>query len=314
MGSAYALITAAKNEEAYIHQTLQSVVNQTQLPKIWIIISDGSTDHTDEFVMDFSRKYDFIRLLRFDNQGARTFSSKVFALNGGYEFIKKTEFEFVGFLDADISFDFDYYEKLLKIFKARPGLGIVGGEILEYQSGRFQPRFGNSESDVGGAIQFFRRQYYEDIGSRFIPLQYGGYDFVANRMARKKGWEVQSVLGLPVFHHRRTGTAGMSLWRTRFQEGRITSSSCSFSGACERLAVVGKRKKPAAGPSACCESGRTVRHLPSRYDQLQHRPPARNRRFGAMLLGTRSYERCLRRDDFQQTSATAGHFRDQCEL
>ena len=219
MGSAYALITAAKNEEAYIHQTLQSVVNQTRLPKIWIIISDGSTDHTDEFVMDCSRKYDFIRLLRFDNQGARTFSSKVFALNGGYEFIKKTEFEFVGFLDADISFDSDYCEKLLKIFKARPGLGIVGGEILEYQSGRFQPRFGNSESDVAGATQFFRRQCYEDIGSRFVPLQYGGYDFVANVMARKKGWEVQSVSGLPVFHHRRTGAAGMSLWRTRFREG-----------------------------------------------------------------------------------------------
>ena len=85
---AYALITAAKNEESYIRDTLESVVKQTQLPKIWIIVSDGSTDRTDELVTDFARNHRFIRLLRLDNQAVRSFSSKVFAANAGYDAIR----------------------------------------------------------------------------------------------------------------------------------------------------------------------------------------------------------------------------------
>ena len=49
----YVLITPAHNEATFIEKTLQSVVAQTILPKRWIIVSDGSTDATDELV----RKY-----------------------------------------------------------------------------------------------------------------------------------------------------------------------------------------------------------------------------------------------------------------
>ena len=215
----YALITAARNEQSYIRQVLQSVVNQTQLPRIWVIVSDGSSDRTDEFVMEFAKDYDFIRLLRRDNGSMRAFSSQAFASNEGYDSIKHMEFDFVGFLDADISLKASYYETLHSLLKANPQIGIAGGEILEHHSGRFQPRFGNSEDSVAGAIQFFRRQCFEDIGSRFIPLQYGGHDAVAVEMARKKGWGVRSFLGLAVFHHRPTGTAGTTLRRARFRQG-----------------------------------------------------------------------------------------------
>ena len=215
----YALITAAKNEQSYIRQILQSVVNQTQLPRIWVIVSDASTDLTDEFVLEFARDYDFIRLLRLNNKGTRAFSRQAFAFNAGYDSIKHMEFDFVGFLDADISLNAGYYETLLGIFKAHPRLGIAGGEILEYHSGRFQPRFGNASDCVAGAIQLFRRQCVEGIGGRFIPLQYGGHDSVAGEMARKTGWEIRSFPGLRVFHHRPTGTAGTALWRARFRQG-----------------------------------------------------------------------------------------------
>ena len=216
----YALITAAKNEQSYIRQVLQSVVNQTHLPVIWLIVSDRSTDRTDGFVMEFARDYDFIRLLRLDNEGTRAFSSQAFASNAGYDCIKHMKFDFVGFLDADISFNVRYYESVLAEFEAHPRLGIAGGEILEYQSGRFQPRFGNAEDSVAGAIQLFRRRCFEDIGGRFIQLQYGGHDSVAIEMAKKEGWDVRSFPGLRVFHHRPTGTAGTTPGRARFRQGR----------------------------------------------------------------------------------------------
>src|SRR2546429_3284509 len=86
------------------------------------------------------------------------------------------EFDFVGFLDADITFHTGYYEELLAIFLANPRLGVAAGDVLERRSGRFQRRFGNTEDDVPGAIQFFRRRCYEDIGSQLTPLLYGGQD------------------------------------------------------------------------------------------------------------------------------------------
>src|SRR5438876_1085457 len=140
----YVLVTAAKNEEAFVGQALQSVVDQTRLPRIWVIVSDGSTDRTDEVVIDFARRYDFIRLIRLADQGARLFSSQAFACNIGYDSVKHTEFDFVGFLDADITLDADYYEKVIERFNADPRLGVAAGQVVEYRSGRFEERFGNS--------------------------------------------------------------------------------------------------------------------------------------------------------------------------
>jgi hypothetical protein len=46
----YALITAARNEAAFIRLTIESVISQTIRPAKWVIVSDGSTDATNELV------------------------------------------------------------------------------------------------------------------------------------------------------------------------------------------------------------------------------------------------------------------------
>lgn len=46
----YVLVTPARNEEAFIEQVIQSVLAQSVLPLKWAIVSDGSTDRTDEIV------------------------------------------------------------------------------------------------------------------------------------------------------------------------------------------------------------------------------------------------------------------------
>ena len=45
---AYVLITPARNEAQFIELTLRSMVAQTALPLRWVIVSDGSTDETDD--------------------------------------------------------------------------------------------------------------------------------------------------------------------------------------------------------------------------------------------------------------------------
>ena len=51
----YLLITPAQNEEAFLEFTILSVAKQTVRPVRWLIVSDGSTDRTDEIVTRLRR-------------------------------------------------------------------------------------------------------------------------------------------------------------------------------------------------------------------------------------------------------------------
>ena len=215
----YVLVTPAKNEEKYIKNTLNSVTSQTILPKRWIIVSDGSTDGTDGIVTDYCSKYDFIRLLRTDDKKKRDFGSKVMAFRAGTESLSHLEYDFIGNLDADVSFDSHYFESLLKKFHENKQLGVGGGRVLEMKKGVYRAPFGSKERSVPGAIQLFRRKCYEDIGG-FIPLTLGGEDGVAETMARMHNWNVESFSDLKVIHHRSMGLGdGRSILKYRFRGG-----------------------------------------------------------------------------------------------
>ena len=60
----YALITPARNEADYIELTIKSMIAQTHLPLKWVIVSDGSTDQTDELVGKYLDEYKWIELVR----------------------------------------------------------------------------------------------------------------------------------------------------------------------------------------------------------------------------------------------------------
>lgn len=203
----YVLITAAYNEERLIGNTLESVIAQTLLPKRWIIVSDGSTDHTDEIVQRYARKYPFIELYRITEQHARDFGAQVNAINLGYERVRHLEFDFIANLDADISFGPDYYATLTDRLAADETLGMVGGSIFEDHGHGFQPRLSNSVHSVAHAVQLFRRDSFEAIGG-YVPLKYGGPDWVAEIKVRRLGMRVYSFPDLVVLHHRPAASAG----------------------------------------------------------------------------------------------------------
>lgn len=213
----YVLITPARNEEAFIEKTIQAVIAQTVLPKKWVIVSDGSIDRTDEIVNQYAEKHDFISLVRRSGDQERNFGSKVKAFEFGYDRLRELEFDFVGNLDADVSFNSTYYEGVLSEFQDNPQLGLAGGIRYDFHNGRFH-RLPCSRNSVGGPVQLFRRQCYESIGG-YLPLEHGGIDAVAETMARMHGWEVESFPELEVYHYRRTGTASEGVLRARFRSG-----------------------------------------------------------------------------------------------
>lgn len=228
----YALVTAACNEEAYIERTIQSVVAQTLLPQRWTIVSDCSTDRTDEIVQSYTDCHPFIQLVQVREKHARNFAAQVHAINFGCSRLQDCDYQFIGNLDADVSFEPAYFSQLLAKFDDDPRLGLAGGFICEKQGGQFKSRQTNSVRSVAHAVQMFRRECFESIGG-YTALKYGGPDWHGEVMARMHGWRVEAFPQLRVFHHRPTGSADR-LIRYRFWEG-LTDHSFGTSPLFELL-------------------------------------------------------------------------------
>ena len=99
----YVLITPARNEGYYIENTIRSVVSQTLLPQKWIIVSDDSTDQTDDIVMQYAAKHDFIKFVRTETRKDREYGSMAKAVAVGYRQLRKLQFNVIGKIDADSS-------------------------------------------------------------------------------------------------------------------------------------------------------------------------------------------------------------------
>src|SRR5438128_2192301 len=184
----YLLITPARDEAAHIEQTIKSVISQTVRPAKWVIVSDGSTDGTDEIVKRYVRAHEWIELLRMPERKERHFAGKVHAFNAGLARAGHSAYDLIGNLDGDVSFDAGYFEYLLGRFAQNARLGLAGTNYWE-GSLKYDYRFTNIE-DVAGACHLFRRQCFEAIGG-YKPLKRGGIDSVAVLTARMLGWETR---------------------------------------------------------------------------------------------------------------------------
>lgn len=216
-GLSYVLITPARNEEAFIGQTIESVISQTILPEKWVIVSDGSTDRTDEIVTRYLAEYPWIELVRMPEHRDRNFAAKVGCFNAGYEEVKKIKYDIIGNLDADITFDETYFEFLIKKFMEYPKLGVAGTPFVEGSS-HYDYRFTNIEH-VSGACQLFRRECFEEIGG-YIPIKGGGIDWTAVTTARMKGWKTRTFLEKTCLHHRAIGTGTRNPLLVKFDYGK----------------------------------------------------------------------------------------------
>ena len=214
----YVLITPARNEERFITKTLDSVVAQTLLPARWVIVDDGSTDRTTEIIENYAKHYSWIELIHRPQRLDRNFAGKAHAFNAGFEAVRSFPFEVIGNLDADISFERDYFEFLMGKFSEFRGLGVAGTPMREDRYHAIKDSFYN-ENDVFGACQLFRRACFEAVGG-YTPIKWGGIDWVAVRTARLKGWQTRSFSEKFFYHHRRMGATESNTWKARFDYGR----------------------------------------------------------------------------------------------
>lgn len=197
----YALVTPVRNEAENLPRLAASVVGQTRLPSLWVIVDNGSTDETPSIARQLGAGHDWIRVLETPGEVVPTRGAPIVRafLAGLEELVGRPDV--IVKLDADVSFAADYFERLLDAFAADPSLGIASGTCWELEHGAWRARF-STRSHVRGAVRAYRRECLEQV----IPLEQRiGWDGIDEIKAAVRGWSTASLAGLPFFHHRELG-------------------------------------------------------------------------------------------------------------
>jgi biofilm PGA synthesis N-glycosyltransferase PgaC len=213
----YVLITPARNEADFIELTLKSVAAQTAKPVKWVIVDDGSTDGTGDIVTKYAAAHPWIELIQMPERLERHFGGKAAAVNAGRQRVAELQYEVIGNLDADVSFEPDYFEFLMSRFSENPRLGVAGTAFRE-DGASYNYEFVGIEH-VSGMCQMFRRECFEEIGGYQI-IKSGGIDLIAVLSARAKGWETKTFVEKTFIHHRSQGGALHTGLRERIYMGR----------------------------------------------------------------------------------------------
>jgi len=213
----YIVVSPARNEESNIGHTIASMAAQSILPRIWVIVDDGSSDKTPAIVEEATRTYDWIRLIRRPDRGARKQGGGVIeAFYDGYRTVATLDFEFLVKFDSDLSFNENYFEQCLAKFELDPNLGIGGGMICQDDHGQLvceapaDPAF-----HVRGATKIYRKSCWEAIGGL---IQAPGWDTVDELKANMLGWRTYTFTDIPIRHHRYTGSAD-GTWKNQVKFG-----------------------------------------------------------------------------------------------
>ncbi len=216
----YVLVSACRDEAGYIDGLIDAVAAQTVQPFRWVIVDDGSTDGTYERIVARSRTLGFLEPAKMPAGRPRSFSSKVYAVQHGCELVKGPGFLLIGFLDADVRFGPQYYQKLFERFEADARLGLAGGMVVDqYAHRNDRIRSSSEEFHVPGGVQLFRRECFEQVGG-YVPVEVGGEDTIADVMAMMRGWRIRTFPELEVQHLRPEGSGRANVLSRGMRWGR----------------------------------------------------------------------------------------------
>jgi glycosyltransferase involved in cell wall biosynthesis len=209
------VVTPARNEAENLRRLGESLVAQKWRPDAWIVVDNGSTDGTQDVVRELGRSHDWIRLVSIpsDPEPARGRSS-VRAFNAGVMSFEGHP-DLVSGLDADISFEPEYFDVLRMRFQERTRLGIAAGRCYEPSGDGWEP-FHVTYPNLRGASLTFRGECLAQL----LPLE-GRYswDGIVAVRANIRGWETEIVRGLSYFHHRPTGSRDANRFASYAEEG-----------------------------------------------------------------------------------------------
>ncbi|MCG2429563.1 glycosyltransferase [Aequorivita xiaoshiensis] len=196
------IIIPAHNEEAYIGKMLQSIVEQSILPKKVVVVNDASTDDTQKIVDQFIKQYPFIHSVFHNSKALHEPGSKV--VNAFYKGFKTLDshFDIICKFDADLIFPKDYLEKIACIFQKDKSIGMAGGFCYIEKHGKWVLENLTNKDHIRGALKAYRKECFNQIGGLRHTM---GWDTVDELLTQYHGWRIETDPLLHVKHLKPTG-------------------------------------------------------------------------------------------------------------
>ncbi|WP_418602555.1 glycosyltransferase [Hwangdonia sp.] len=196
------IIIPAHNEAPSIKLTLDSLVNQTHLPKKVVVVNDNSTDNTQNIVAAFVEKHPWISLVNASSSNQHLPGSKIInAFYKGYETLDDN-YDVICKFDADLIFPDNYLKQLTYHFNNNEKLGMVSGFCYIEKNGDWVLENLTNKDHIRGALKTYRKQCFLDIG-KLKPSM--GWDTVDELLAQFYGWTISTDETLKVKHLKPTG-------------------------------------------------------------------------------------------------------------
>lgn len=197
----YAVITPARDEAVNLRRLLSCLAAQTVLPRVWIIVDNASTDDTVAVAAELAHGRAWVRVATAPGERRATRGAPIVrSFHAGLALIDEPP-EIVVKLDADVSMEPDYFERLLKEFQADESLGIASGQCYELEDGAWHPTH-----VTGGHVRGAARAYRWSCLCQLLPLEeQTGWDTIDELQANVRGWTTRVVTDLRLNHHRAVG-------------------------------------------------------------------------------------------------------------
>lgn len=208
----YTLVSPVRSEAANLERIARCIAGQTVLPRLWVIVDNGSADATPAIAAALARRHPWIRVISEEpDYSAPRGAPIVRAFHAGLRAVDEPT-DVVVKLDVDLSFEDDYFERILAHFAADPRLGIASGMAWEPgRDGWWLDR--GARGHVRGNARAYRRACLEEL----LPLEERmGWDGLDEVKAQVRGWSTYVLRDVRYHHHRPLGEregARVSKWR-----------------------------------------------------------------------------------------------------
>lgn len=208
------IIIPAHNEETFIAKTLQSLIEQTLLPKQIIVVNDNSSDGTQNIIDSFLEKYSFIQSIFITSEDKHTPGSKVInAFNKGLERLDDN-YDILCKFDADLIFPKNYLESIALNFKKDSNCGMAGGFCYIENKSKWVLENLTNKDHIRGALKAYRKECFDQINGLKNTM---GWDTIDELLAQYNGWTIKTDTSLHVKHLKPTGASYIK--ESRYKQG-----------------------------------------------------------------------------------------------
>jgi len=216
----YILVSAIKDEKENLSDLFYSVCNQTILPKLWVIVDDGSTDGSRQILDEVYSKKDFIHIISLKESSRdllKVYRILSIGINLALELLENSDiaWKYLGILDGDIKLPSNYYEALINNLKKDSRIGIVSGRILSLDGKSYKDT--NIDIDKpGNAARLITKRCYDLIGFAVSPAG----DSIMNIHANNRGLKTLITNEVFAYQKRQTNSV-LGYWKGYIYAGYL---------------------------------------------------------------------------------------------